>query len=328
MGERNEKLSGKTIVNLPIIFYHEGYQEYIEFAVAQAKKTNPHSAIYLVGDDDVLKKLITRKGIIAINKKKYEHSFSEFVNVYEHHSTNPHNYELICFIRWFVIRDVMKTNRIDTAFVCDTDCLIYSNISKVYPEYEASYGSLMVSKEQSPFEWVASSAASFWTIGGLNIFLNYLLGVYRQGVIIEFGEKIKFHNDTSAPGGICDMTILYKFYLENIEKFSNILSIRSNGTFDGNFNATSNEFENEYAHDGNHKTIKLLNYKPYGYSLLKKNDVQFHLLHFQGNSKKYMHSFYIGSKMLILRLSMRSKASKLQLKFLSLKERLMKAGNV
>jgi len=312
------------MVKVPIIFYQQGYQEFIEYALAQARYSNPFTPIYLICDDTVIDKIIYRDNITLINNKDFNKSASEFIKVYEHFSANPYEYELVCFVRWFVMYEFMKDYKISTAFICDSDCLIYSDIADLYPEYYAKYGSLVIVNDQEPFVWVASGSESYWNLEGLRAFVHFLISSYKQGIKLLLEDKILYHHKNQIPGGICDMTLLYKFYLNNKTEFSNIISVKNKGAFDRGIGYADNEFANEYRHNGYAKQIVFLYGIPYCFNNYYQSQIKFHLLHFQGAYKKLMKPYYKGPNILLAKIWFRSIIAKFYRKTIGLKHKLIR----
>ena len=294
------------MVKIPIIFYQQGYQEFIEYALAQARSSNPSSPIYLICDNAVMDKLIYKNRITLIHYEDFSKLANEFIKVYEHFSSNPYEYELVCIVRWFVIYDFMEENKISTAFICDSDCLIYSDITELYPAYNAKYGSLIIVNDQEPFIWVVSGAESYWNLIGLHRFVNFLYRAYNEGITLLLEDKIIYHKINNIPGGVCDMTLLYKFYINQKTEFSNIISVKNGGAFDMSIGNPDNEFINEYQHNGNTKEISFLSGIPYCYNNVTQTKIKLHLLHFQGKQKKLIKAYYKGPIVIHLKLWFRS----------------------
>jgi len=62
-------------------------------------------------------------GILDINK-------FEFTKNYNHYSTNSYDYELFCFLRWFIIKDYINSldEEYDRIYIFDNDTLIFDNL--------------------------------------------------------------------------------------------------------------------------------------------------------------------------------------------------------
>ncbi len=50
-------------------------------------------------------------------------------------SSNPYDYELICFQRWFYIRDFIEKQEMEYFLCMDSDVLLYCNINEIMQKY-------------------------------------------------------------------------------------------------------------------------------------------------------------------------------------------------
>ena len=128
-------------MNIPIIIYHLGYREYVSLCMKQALKYN-NNVILIT---DVVEKYKKIEGLTLINSNKYVEKLNNFQKLYIHLSTNSRILELLCIIRWFVVHDYMNENNIERAFICDSDVLIYDNISKLNNKYLKEYPFMLCS---------------------------------------------------------------------------------------------------------------------------------------------------------------------------------------
>ena len=114
-----------------LIFTHKGSSDYLWYCLEQAKISCPDCRIILLGDD-----------ANKTDNPNIEHylitdvmqSADDFEKVYRHQSSNPYWYALICFQRWFIIRDFVEKNNISRFYGCDTDIMIYDDLTKYIPD--------------------------------------------------------------------------------------------------------------------------------------------------------------------------------------------------
>ena len=117
----------------------------------------------------------------------------------------------------------------------------------------------------------------------------------------------KWHKTYTAPGGICDMTLLY-YYAHNQETFvglqlptfptidNDLTQIFDNTlTFDLHLATHGNHlYPEDYETDNsNNKKIKYIDNQPYCFNKRLNKDIKFILLHFQGRNKAIMKDFYL-----------------------------------
>ncbi len=93
---------------IPIFFVHKSNSSYLKYALKQARKFNPDSPIYLLGDETNNKYPF----VTHFNISDYSQSADEFRNVYRHLTSGTIDYELFTFLRWFYVRDFVVKNNI------------------------------------------------------------------------------------------------------------------------------------------------------------------------------------------------------------------------
>ena len=276
-------------MSLPIIFIHKGYSSYLEFSLRQAKLTNPASEIFLLGDDANNRFPFVSHTLI----KDYFSSAAEFAKLYKHLSTNPYNFELFCFQRWFVLKDFMIDKNIQRVLVCDSDLLLYSDFnSKIKPLLDKK-----IELGLCQYKFVASAHLSYWTINPIKGFCTFVCSSYiRQDLFskyVNFWEKLQKQN---TPGGVCDMTALL-FFSQTFpkDKTVNFLDIIGQATCDDNINEPRGIYPNEYLFKRT-KKFQWIEDIPYCYNIRLKKLIKFNAIHFQGPAKYKMPLYYHGKK--------------------------------
>ena len=281
-------------MSLPIIIFHLGNREYVHLCLKQAKKYNTN-VILLTDVPDIYKDT----GATCVNYQKYASRISEFQKLYKHFSTNSYQLELICIIRWFVVYDYMKEFKIERAFICDSDVLIYDNIEKIDNEYLKSYDFMLCSSHSKD----VTGGQSIWNFNKLQDFVIFCFKFYKQ----QMPNIEKWHKTYTAPGGICDMTLLY-YYAHNQETFvglqlptfptidNDLTQIFGNTlTFDLHLATHGNHlYPEDYETDNrNNKKIKYIDNQAYCFNKRLNKDIKFILLHFQGKNKAIMKDYYL-----------------------------------
>lgn len=272
-------------VEVPVIFIHIGSQEYLKIAIESAQ--NHNNEVHLIGDINNNHICENHYLINDYNDEIYE----KFLKLYKHMSTNTEIFELNCFKRYFILSNFMKQKKLKNVYLIDSDVLTYINYSKL--NTHSKIAGLCIPRDQLQFEWVASPHISYWTIDGLNKFIDFIISIYEKKLDI-LKEKYEYHIEYNKKGGICDMTLLYlwSIYEKNI---FNILE-SEDGIFDLNLNTSNNLNKNEF------KFNKLLRVKKFrqenGITYFKSNNKykQVNAIHFQGKSKAMMRGFYENSR--------------------------------
>src|SRR5712691_2337449 len=116
--------------HLPIIFFHKGYDPYLAFALWQARRTNPHSPIYLLGDKT---NELASLGITHVRYDRYPGRRDEFVALYRHFSDHELECERLCFERHFHLADFVQRKRIGPFLYLDSDVLLMMDMMQFLP---------------------------------------------------------------------------------------------------------------------------------------------------------------------------------------------------
>jgi len=281
----------------PIIIEHRGNPRYLRYTIEQAKHYNDD--VILLGDkkNAVLGNMVEHH---LLDDFSTSEELSRFRNLYNHMSTNTFQFENICFERWFQILEFLESNGIQSFFHLDSDNLLYSNIStvleKVIGDYEAAYN--IFSQLYEEYRWKSSAHTSFWQTEFLKEFCSFVNDSYENG-IDELEKKWNWHKEQGMNGGVCDMSLLYLFYLKNKNSIYNLLPVsRDNICFDYNINESLNYKLDEYQTIKSPlgtimKDIKIRGEKAYCYNLMNKSDVQFANIHFQGISKHLILNYVV-----------------------------------
>jgi len=282
-------------MDIPIIIFHLGNREYVHYCLKQAKKYNEH-VILLTDVPDAYK----ISGATCVSIQKYKNRINEFQKLYKHFSTNSYQLELICIIRWFVVYDYMKEFKIDRAFICDSDVLIYENIENIDNKYLKNYEFMLCSSPSKDL----NGCHSIWSFQKLQEFVIFCFKFYKQ----QMPNIENWHKTYNSPGGICDMTLLYYFVhkeetfqglqLPNYPTFNNDLTqiFDNELTFDQHLATHGNHLypeDYEVDHQTKNKKVKFIDKKPYIFNKRLKKDIRFIVLHFQGRNKAIMKDHYL-----------------------------------
>ena len=273
-------------MNLPIVFIHKGYSDYMEYSLRQAKYSNPDSEIVLLGDASN-----DRFDFIThVNMEDYFSLTAELTEKYHHYSTNPYDYELFCIQRWFVLKEYMKQMNIEKCFVCDSDVMIYSNISQALIPFQKAAIALIQNKD------IYSLGISFLDVNSVENFCNYILRCYSSEDNLKQFEK--YYLDTVAEytvGGVSDMYLIAKWIKDNtFDNIMNFMIMNNDTIFDNHIGTSLQGKDDSYKFRWGRKIITWQDNLPYCYSYKYKKNIGFHLLHFQGPAKYLMAKFYTG----------------------------------
>lgn len=265
---------------IPVIFIHQGYQPYLNFTVQQASKKNK---VFFIGTQEPPK----NDNVSFFNLQNYNKYTNQFSEIYENLSTNNYDYELFCFLRWFVLKEFMEEQNLDTVFYVDSDVMLYVNISEEYKKYE-QYDLTLLHR--------SAAISSYFTKLGLDNFTNFLIKTFSNKQSYEY-QKIASHyyvrQKFNLPGGVCDMTYFDFFhYMDDggggPGKVGEMMSIINDSTYDHNINVSDQYFDFNGI-----KNIKIKDGYPYVFNHKLNKDIKFNSLHFQGGAKNQISKFLI-----------------------------------
>lgn len=257
-------------MSIPVIVIHRGNQPYYHEVIRQAKKYNEK----VLPIDDT-------NDPASCNISLYLQSSDKFASVYEHLSTNGRDIELLCFQRWFILKDFMEKHNIDVCLHIDSDVMMYCNTDTEYEKF-------------SQFDFTLShrccGSNSFFTLNGLKKFCDFLMNFYRNKNSYDY-DRIAAHYHTrqkhGLPGGVCDMTLLQHYSYLHCGKIGEMMHIIKGSTYDHNIN----EPDQYFRMNKGIKDITFVNGIPHCYQESTGKQIQFRTLHFQGPGKRHLPNF-------------------------------------
>lgn len=302
----------------PIVTIHKGNNKYLHYCLLQAKKMNPNSRIILIGDDsnkDCLD-FVEHYNINDLNCPQIE----EFLSIYDHMSDNPYEFELICILRWFYLRNLMKKLNLQSCFHIDSDVMLYCNITEECKKF-ADY---VLTVDYAPNKIVSAPHNIF--INGFDIidnFCQFTVDFYKDKEQVEEFRKRYNNSPSTAKSNFSDMNLWY-LYPQTLDqnKVLNFTNIIDGCKFDHNIIA-----EPVFEKDGYSKKIKFIKGIPYskyiGEGEYHNKLIQFKSLHFQGIGKcymKYAYRYNIISKWILTEYKITRELLRLRNKIFNIKE--------
>jgi hypothetical protein len=280
-----------------VFVVHSGSQEYVRCCVA-------HSQFYgnntlLIGSEKQFAVSPTSFYSDEIKLPIYE----DFKKIYVHLSPNPENFELLCFKRYFALKEIANILNLKRFWLIDSDILLFENLSPLETFLiNNSYDCAIWTPAQSEYMWTSSPHLSFWTIDALENFVDFIMKTYRYN-FIKLQEKWQYHLKEKLQGGVCDMTLLYLWNIEGNQNIYNIDNLYkdlgvihdSNISFSDNINL-DNFFEKNYFAMKKLANIKEVIFKKGRYYIISKDRGRLFpvaSMHFQGAAKVFMP--YIGN---------------------------------
>lgn len=274
---------------MKVIFFHLGFVPYLKHIIKQSALRN---STILIGDDSNVH-LGSIDNVVHFNYNNHNKDVQRFIDAYQHLNTNSKNFEILSFIRWICLRNVMQACSLDIAFHSDSDNLIYSSIQEAYTDFGKPELGLSIPDHQPHFRWSATGEVSYWKLDKIEAFCEFLFSLYEdKSKFTKFLEsKWNYHLQNNMAGGICDMTALWHF-TQLISSATILTAISSkDSSFDHSINNSTNHLDNEYRMSKGIKEIKMKNNNPYAYNIIHDKKVKFHNLQFQGSSKNLIPSY-------------------------------------
>ena len=271
-------------MNIPTVFFHIGNQSYFSDAIYIASRKNK---VHVLGDQSTeYKSQFNNLNIVFHDIHKYNHIGNEFKKVYQHFHSGAVPEQLICYLRWFVIKAFMEENLMPCIFHADSDIAVLSDMSKTYQDRGCPYLGLMTMAHQPEHRLVASGCTSFWTYDALNNFCEYMIDSYKNpDKRKKLENKYKWHTENNISGGVCDMTQLYLFSTTAETHSMSKIFNSDNSCFDDNVNSSENYHADEY--EMQYGIKKILSTKDSFYFVTKNNkSILAHTIHCQGVATK------------------------------------------
>jgi hypothetical protein len=173
---------------------------FVPLSIASVVKSNPTSDVLFLNVNDNYPLAVT--GVIDIDARGfYNSACAEIRQVYKHLSTNQPEFELFCMERFFVIREFMRRENIDWAFLVESDVLLFENLNALLK----SKGGICSNRVHLSEKKCISLA--YVSLEYIEYYCQYVINCYVQPEkFIKIAEFFKQYNEKGGKGGICDMT--------------------------------------------------------------------------------------------------------------------------
>lgn len=263
---------------LPIVFIHKHNAEHLKYSFAQAKKSNPGSTVFVLGDDSNNQ----YDGVEHHQFRDYFGGAARFEEIYKHYSTHPIDFELICFQRWFILREFLTANKIDQCVYLDSDVLLYADVTEDLKKFARFDFTLC---------WNTIGCVFFLNrMEGLENFCHFMMDIYSKKDAYHYDKMVSHfaaRRKNQLPGGACDMTALQLYNEINFGQVGEASHVIDGSVYDPNVNMPHPGFEMENG-------IKKILWKgdhPYGRFGRTGEEVRFNSLHFNGHAKRLMSRY-------------------------------------
>lgn len=244
------------------------------------------------------------ENLVVLSSTEGGDRFAELVRRYVHLSSNPPEFELICFRRHFLLREYLVATPSCARFVLiDSDVLLFKGVGSYFEELGAT--SSFAGSSIAPNGWNPSQISphvSFWTRQSLADFTDFIIRTYSSDAGLA---SLRAINDeflaAGRRGGVSDMTLLYLWAVSSGHTRS-CNEITASGAVDHNINIPHNHTEYEYKMRGGMKKLTYFKGQPY-FTTVTGRKVKALALHFQGKSKVMMKHALQGRLLLVIFMS-------------------------
>ena len=261
------KRSSGSAAKIPVIFCHRGNSSYLQYSLMQAKKSNPEAEIILLGDETNNRYPFVRHVPTVLSP-----AARDFQEHYVHMSVNSPDYELFCFLRWFVMLSYCVRNEISRFHYIDSDVMLYADVNT---DQFSSLTWGMLGK---------SMGEGFFATMILKDFCLYLIAQYKDAAVMQsLRELYETKRQAGEAFGICDMTFAERFAATQPEAYQDLTVIRNGAVFNDNIRGSNMK---EFAIKGKNMGIILYQGMPYAYNEVRQQWVMLHSVHCQGPDLK------------------------------------------
>lgn len=285
-------------MNIPVIIFQQGYQEYLE---VNCKLTSAKNEVILLGDDSV-KHLDKINNVNFVNIEKYikNQEILYYKENFTPYNTTPEKYVWLWYLRVFVMKLFMEDYGLTSIFHSDSDNILTQNISKLNFDFENGY---IINNNKIPTHMTSSIHCGYLSFNFFNEFTKLYQDLFINKTKFNLIEKkIQFHN-IHGKGGICDMTLFYLLHSEGILNVKNFLQpIKSKLNNDeyffmDNFADCEGDLGLNQIKLGYNKNVKLYKNKHNGnlqvFDKIRNKKINILNIHFQGKSKKYLNEKFL-----------------------------------
>lgn len=272
---------------IPVVYIHSGAQDYFKCAIESARKLN--NEVVLLGNE--ANKSFSNQwfDMDELSGKRYE----AFKKNYVHMSTNPYEFELVCFKRYFSLLSYMEQEKVERCVMVDSDILTYCSYGDLecFQKYDLVAS---IPFNQNEFDWCVGPQVLGITFEALKDLVSYIEDMYIRH-LDTLKRKYDYHISNHIKGGICDMSLLYLWVNERQTKIFNLLNYREL-YFDNSVQSKEkrNNLVTKIDRVLGIKTIKFVEGQPY-IRMESGIFIPAATLHFQGSTKAIMRDIYSGS---------------------------------
>lgn len=278
-------LKNENETGVPIVIFQRSFniqncnRDYVYYCLAQAKRSNPNSPVYLITDS-----LYDCDFIHQFNILDYYKSADQFGDLYQHVTKDVlFSFFAITYQRWFILNEFMEKHQIDQCVHIDPDVLLYQDVNKEIAE-------------RPPFDLLLSDHEDFGTCGHfcyvgnrqtLQEFCDYMLFLFTKPTSIEACTNLQKRIWFEQTGYLSDIQAFEEFTQKDKYTVVDLSRIENGVYYDENI-ASSNGFEMNYGF----KQITWQDGIPYGQLKETGELIKLQGLHFNSGAKIMMQQAF------------------------------------
>ncbi|WP_295178309.1 hypothetical protein ACLUPT_16955 [Variovorax sp. SCN45] len=233
---------------------------------------------------------IAREDLVVLSDTDAGPAYERFRHAYVHLSSNPPEFERICFRRYFLLAQYLSAHPECRDFVLiDSDVLLFEGIGEHVRRLvgKADFSGSYISPSDGWNPCQISPHVSFWTANGLRRFVAFVLDTYTtpsgRRKLREIAARFAARG---IRGGVSDMTLLYLWARAsgNADPINRVLDGK---VIDHNINSPHNHLSHEFRYLGGAKRIAYTDGRPW-LTPAAGGRTNVVALHFQGTAKMAM----------------------------------------
>ena len=201
--------------------------------LVQALSRCNDTRVHIFSEDAAILSKSLQYGFISHNISKYSNIEQSFRRMYRHVSFNYFDYEFLCFYRWHMFNQMIKTwntlqsssGRISRVITLDTDVLLMMNAAEFYKRAVVASG---VDKSNMDLIIASPGAVQLWSSHGIRKFSDFIYDWYNETTSIVMERSLNASALFAKSFKVfSDMEMVSEFALRNTAKRKPCLSIVS-----------------------------------------------------------------------------------------------------
>jgi len=252
---------------LPIIFIHRGNSDYLRYSLGQARRSNPDTPIYLLGNESNDR----YAEVTHLPYRQFYERAAELDQTFSHFSTNGLDYERFNFQRWLILDEFLQAYGYGQCLYLDSDVLLFTDVTLDrlrFVDYE-----LAIAHDTGSVCFV-NRRETLHELG------DFILKIYRRDDRYHYERMVAHYvtrRNSRLPGGACDMMALAYFREADYGRVGDVAALGDGSVYDQAVGAP----QGFVMRDG----VKQLDWEagvPYGTLASSGRRIRFNALHFQG----------------------------------------------